>query len=126
MSDGHDTPTAGHLGSTETLAQVVTESDWPGAMGNVTQFGQACDQCETVNRNTEGLAKLIATIVMEDHEMSVPEAEVLPHPGLTEVETSKDVTINNELPPSEQNQLRNLVEQYATIFSDKHKKYKKC
>lgn len=49
----HGPPTAGHLGSSKTLAHVAAEFYWTGMTGDVTCYCQSCDTCQQVNRKTE-------------------------------------------------------------------------
>lgn len=61
----------------------------------------------------------VVTIVIKHHETSVPVTGMMSHPGLTKFETVQEVLINPELKREEQKQLRALLDQYTSTFTDK-------
>jgi len=60
--------------------------------------------------------------VLEDEdtedEVAVKDAETLPMYDFNEKETAKDVVISPELSAAQQNEIRELLDEYSEIFSD--------
>jgi hypothetical protein len=71
-------------------------------------------------------ASLVAAIIVEDSDTSVPESDSIPHPGLKSTESVDDVIINPELTASDARILQDVVAEYAEIFTDKPGKTSLC
>ena len=53
-----------------------------------------------------------------EDEVAVKDAETLPMYDFNEKETAKDVVISPELSAAQQNEIRELLDEYSEIFSD--------
>ncbi|EDW52796.1 GM19342 [Drosophila sechellia] len=45
MTENHDMPTAGHLGSRKTIARIAARYHWPGMHRDIRKYVRNCERC---------------------------------------------------------------------------------